>query len=186
MKIHRLATFALLALGALGLIGCYGGTHSADTEAPVVLSENITEGPAEVDISVPVDVIIPNMTINSKAKAPNGVLSQQDDVTLTDWVITPVRTDGGTIASPQWQNFYSVFVPAGGTATVQNYRIFPSEFFKQPPLIQLFPENGGVDKETAKRNIRQRLQIEVFGKTVGGKAVSLIFDVNLNFFYVSP
>ncbi len=186
MKIHRLATLALLALGALGTIGCYGNNSSGKTEAPVVLSENITSGPADVDISVPVDVTITTMTISSTAKAPTGALSQQDDVTLTDWVITPVRTDGGTVASPRWQNFYSVFVPAGGSANLQNYRIFPAEFFKQAPLVQLFPENGGVDKETAQRNIRQRLQIEVFGKTVGGQSVSLQFDVNLNFFYVSP
>ena len=38
-----------------------------------------------------------------------------------------------------------------------------------PPLNQLFPENGGFDKETGKHNIRQRLHIEIFGKTVAGK-----------------
>ncbi len=186
MKSHRLATFALLALGALGMIGCYGGNSSAQTEAPVVLSESITAGPADVDISVPADVVITSMTIESRAKSPGMVLSQQDDVNLTEWVITPVRTDGGTVASPQWHNFYSVFVPAGGSASLQNYRIFPSDFYTQAPLAQLFPENGGIDKETAKRTIRQRLQIEVFGKTVAGRSVSLIFDVNLNFFYQTP
>ncbi len=186
MRIHRLAIVALLGLGVLGMVGCYGGNSSASTEAPVVLSNSITEGAADVDISAPVDVIIKTMTISSKAKSPNVILTTQDDVMLTDWVITCSRTDGGTVASPQWQNFYSVYVPANGSANVQNYRIFPSDFFKQPPLNQLFPENGGIDKETGKRTIRQRLHIEIFGKTVAGKSISLFFDVNLNFFYVSP
>ena len=186
MRIHRLAVFVLIGVGALAMAGCVNGNNSADTEASVMLSESITSGPADVDISVPVDVTIPNMTISSRAKSPSVTLSQQDDVLLTDWVITCIRNDGGTVASPQWQNFYSVYVPANGTANLQNYRIFPSDFFTQPPLNQLFPENGGFDKETAKRTIRQRLHIEVFGKTVSGKGISLNFDVNLNFFYVTP
>jgi hypothetical protein len=187
MRIHRLAIVALLGLGALGMAGCYGGNSSASTEAPVVLSVSITQGVADVDISVPVDVFIANMTISSKAKSPSAVLSQQDDVTLTEWVVTCSRTDGGTVVSPVWHDFnQTTYVPANGTATLVNYRIFPSDFFKQPPLNQLFPENGGIDKETGKRTIRQRLHIEIFGKTVAGRAVSLPFDVNLNFFYVSP
>jgi hypothetical protein len=128
-------------------------------------------------------VAIENLTITSKAKSPSATLSQQQDVTLTEWVITPSRTDGGTVASPQWHNFYTVYVAAGGSTTIQNYRIFPAEYFLQAPLYQLFPANGGYDVETGKTNIRQRLHIEVFGKTVAGDAVSLAFDVNLNFFY---
>lgn len=182
MKIARigLAAFVLVAM-----VGC-GGNHSADTRGSVFLTANITQGPADVDISIPADVTIGSMAINSQAKSPDAALSQQQDVILTEWVITPVRTDGGTVASPQWRNYYTVYVPAGGSATVQNYRIFPADYFTQSPLNQLFPENGGFDSETGKRNIRQRLQIEVFGKTVSGDSVSLKFDVNLQFFYVTP
>jgi len=186
MRTHRLAIFALIGLGALAMAGCYDGNSTADTVAPVFLSEQVQPGPADVDISVPADVVIESMTIESHAKSPSVKLSAQDDVLLTDWVITPIRSDGGTVASPQWQNFYSVYVPAGGSASVANYRIFPAEYFQQAPLYQLFPQNGGYDKETNKTNIRQRMHIEIFGKTVAGKAVSLVFDVNLNFFYLAP
>jgi hypothetical protein len=186
MRTQRLAVFALIALGALVSGGCYDGNSSANTVAPVMLSENITNGPADVIMSNGADVTIGNLTINSKAKSPSATLSQQQDVTLTQWVITPSRTDGGTVASPQWQNTYTFYVPAGGSASVENARIFPAEYFLQAPLYQLFPANGGFDKETGRTNIRQKLHIEVFGKTVAGQAVSLVFDVNLNFFYVTP
>jgi hypothetical protein len=185
MRTQRLAVLALIALGALAVAGC-GGNESADTVAPVMLSESITEGPADVDVAVLADVTIANMSITSRAKSPGATLSQQQDVTLTQWVITPSRTDGGTVASPQWTNYYSVYVPANGSATVQNYRIFPAEYFLQSPLHQLYPQNGGYDTETGKTNIRQRLHIEAFGKTVAGRPVSLVFDVNLNFFYLAP
>jgi hypothetical protein len=183
MRTQRLAVFALIALGALAVVGCYGGNDSANTGAPVMLSESIQSGPADVSVGSGADVVIENMTITSKAKSPSATLSSQADVTLTEWVITPSRTDGGTVASPQWHNLYTVYVAAGGSTSIQNYRIFPAEYFLQAPLHQLFPQNGGFDVETGKTNIRQRLHIEVFGKTVAGEAVSLAFDVNLNFFY---
>ena len=184
MKSNRLALFVLFAVAVLGIAGC-GNNTSSKTEAEVFLSQNITQGPADVDMSVPADVSIANMTITSHAKSPTMVLSQQDDAILTDWTVTSSRSDGGTVASPVWHNYYQIYVPAGGTASLQNYRIFPAEFFRQPPLLQLFPENGGIDKETGNRNIRQRLHIAIYGKTVAGKSVSIEFDVNLNFFYVS-
>jgi hypothetical protein len=182
MKTSRFA----LTLGLAVAAAACGGNHSADTIAQVMLSANITSGPADVDISVPVDVTIPTMSISSQAKSPDVTLSQQQDVILSEWVVTPVRTDGGTIASPVWRNFYTVYVPAGGSAALNNYRIFPAEYFNVAPLVDLFPVNGGLDAETGNRNIRQRLDIEVFGKTVSGDSVSLKFPVDLNFFYVTP
>lgn len=183
MRTHRLAVFALIALGALALAGCYGGNESAETGAPVFLSQSVEPGPADVALSSGIDVTIEQLTIESHPKSPSVVLSAQDDVVLTEWVITPVRTDGGTVASPVWHNFYTAYVPHGGITNLQNYRIYPAEYFLQAPLYQLFPQNGGFDKETNQTNIRQRMHIEVFGKTVAGKEVSLVFDVNLNFFY---
>ena len=183
MKGHRIALALFLTVA---VVGCSGGNHSADTEAPVFLNANITQGPADIDISVPADVSIATMTISSHAKSTAATLSAQQDVMLSEWVVTPERTDGGTKASPQWRNYYEVYVPAGGSANLTNYRIFPAEYFKQQPLAQLFPENGGFDPETGHKNIRQRLKIAVYGKTIAGDSVVLNFDVNLNFFYQTP
>jgi hypothetical protein len=183
MKMSRLVAIVTLALAAGLLLGCTSGNSSANSEAQVVLSANIQQGPADVDISVPVDVTIGNLTINSQAKSPDVTLSQQQDVNLTEWVVTCTRSDGGTIASPQWTNYYVVYVPKGGSASLQNFRIFPSDYFTQPPLSQLFPENGGIDKETGKRTIRQKLQVTIYGKTVSGDKVEVSFPVNLNFYY---
>jgi hypothetical protein len=182
MKIIRIG---LLACLAAALVSC-GGNNSSDTVAPVFISVNITQGVADVDISVPADVTIDAMTFTSVAKSPTATLSQQQDVILSEWVVTAERTDGGTVASPQWRNSYNVYVPAGGSTTLNNYRIFPSDFFQQPPLNELFPENGGYDQETGRRNIRQKLTVEVFGKTVAGDRISVRFEVNVNFFYVTP
>ena len=183
MKVNRLALFVPVAVAAMAVAGC-SGNHSSDSVAPVFLTENITAGVATVNMATGTDVIIPSMTIDSHVKNPDstGQLSPQNDVTLTLWVITPSRVDGGTVASPQWRTAnITTYVPAGGSASLNNFTIFPAEFFNQPPLNQLFPQNGGIDKETGNSNIRQRLHIEIFGKTVSGKSVSLAFDNDLNF-----
>jgi hypothetical protein len=186
MRSNRLSLRMPVALVVLLVAAC-STNHSADSTAPIYLTENIPTGVADVDISVAADVTIPSMTINSHAKSPSGVLSGQDDVILDLWVITPQRSDGGTVASPQYRVAnLTTYVAAGGSASLQNYRIFPAEYFQQPPLNQLYPQNGGVDKETGKCNIRQTLHIEIFGKTVSGHPVSLAFDNALNFFYVTP
>jgi hypothetical protein len=182
MRTNRLALFVPVALAALIVSGC-GTNDSAKTEAEVFLQATQQPGPADVPMISGVDVTIPTLIITSKAKSPSAVLSPQDDVVLNQWVVTCTRTDGGTVASPSWQNFETVYVPANGTANLQNYRIFPAEYFLQEPLVQLLPGNAGLDKETGKANIRQRLHVEIFGKTVAGKAISVAFDVNLNFFY---
>ncbi len=181
MRPSRFALLACTVVAAAGLVAC-GSNTSSKTEAEVYLSQNIQQGPADVNMATSGDVTIANLTINSHAKSPEAVLSQQDDVILTDWVVTCSRTDGGTVASPEWRNYYQVYVPAGGSAALTNYRIFPQEYFQQPPLSQLLV-SPFLDKETANSNIRQRLHIAIYGKTVAGKGVSLEFDVNLNFFY---
>jgi len=184
MRPSRAVALCCVAAATLFVAGCTGN-HAADDESPVLLSASIQEGPADQAVNVSEDIQIGSMTIRSQAKSPDFTLSQQDDVTLTEWVVTPVRSDGGTVASPQWRNFYTVFVPAGGTASVQNYRVFPASYYTEPPLNQLWPANGGADKETGKQEIRQQLRIEVYGKTVSGKRVVLKFDVGIRFFYLA-
>ena len=181
MRSYRLSLIVPLALVVLGVAGC-GSNSTSKTEAEVYLTGTMQPGPADVNMATSGDVSIGTFIISSHAKSPSAVLSQQDDVMLDHWVVTCTRTDGGTVASPQWTNFESAYVPAGGSITLSNYRIFPAEYFSQPPLNQLLVYPF-LDKETSNSNIRQKLHLAIYGKTVAGKSVSLEFDLNLNFFY---
>lgn len=184
MTRRTLAALATVLL-AVTIAGCTAN-HSADTEADVFITVEIQQGVADVNMAVAADVAIENMTFRSQSKAPGAILSGQQDAILTDWVVTPSRADGGTKASPVWRWYYNVTVPAGGQANLQNYRVFPTDYFRQMPLVQLFPENGGIDVETGKRTIRQRLDVEVFGKTVSGRRLSVQFPITVNFYYATP
>lgn len=162
----------VLALGTL-LVSCGGSSSLDNTEASVVLTINIDTYNPDIDICSQVgDVSISDMTISSSLKDPGGTASSNQDVNLNRWVITPYRTDGGTEASPEWVYDQSVFVEANGEAALSNYRVYPLEYLSEIPLAYLLPENGGYDPETGNTNIRESLQLQIFGRTVSGKSVA--------------
>jgi hypothetical protein len=179
-----------IALAGLSL-SCGGNSTLDDTEAVVVLSIEIEQYNPDIDVcsqtQLGIDVSIDDMSIASNPKDPGSDLTSNQDVNLTRWVIRPYRTDGGSEASPEWSYDLTVYIPANGTTQLNNYRIYPVEYLTDPPLSHLFPENGGFDPETGNRNIRQSMELEIFGRTVSGKAVSTIpIPVAFNFFCGSP
>jgi hypothetical protein len=105
------------------------------------------------------------------------------DVNLKRWVITPYRTDGGSTASPQWTYDQVVYVPAGGSASLENYRVYPLHNLSELPLAHLLSENGGVDPETGNTSSRQSFELQIFGQTVSGKNVATIpISIDFKFF----
>jgi hypothetical protein len=175
--------FVTLAL-AMVVWSCGGNSTLDNTEAAVFLTIDVEGYNPDVDICLlPTDVAIDNMSIKSEAKNPEANLGTNHDVNLSRWVIRPYRTDGGSTASPEWTYDQAVYVPAGGNATLENYRIYPKEFLAEVPLANLLPENGGFDPETGNSNIRQSFELQIFGQTVSGKNVSTVpITIAFNFF----
>jgi len=185
----RIPQICILAALALLAASCGGNSTLDDTEAAVVLTVDVVEYNPEIDICLTagIDVTIEDMTVMSNPKSPGQDLGSNNDVNITRWVITPSRSDGGATASPEWAIDQGIFVPAGGEANLENWRVFPAEYFLQLPLSNLLPENGGFDPETGNRNIRQTLRLQMFGRTVSGKAVSTVpINIAFNFYCFSP
>ena len=170
----RFPQLCTLAALALLLASCGGSSTLDDTESAVVLTVEIEEYNPEVDVcnTFGADLTISKMIVTSSPKAPGTELGNANDVNITRWVITPERTDGGTVASPEWITDQGVFVPADGDVELDNWRIYPVESLVVPPLLYLFPESGGVDPETGSPIIRQSLWLVMYGRTVSGKAVN--------------
>ncbi len=179
----RLWQFGALMVLGVAALGCGGNSTLNEDKASVYLAVEIKEYNPDISVSQTADIYIKDMTIRSFLKDPGGTPSNAQDVRLTRWVVDPYRTDGGTTASPRWVHDIDVYVAAGGEAALENYRVYPAEFFREAPLVYLFPENGGVDPETGRTNIRQTLKIEIFGTTMGGKSISVVTNVAFNFFY---
>jgi hypothetical protein len=162
-------------------LSCAGGGIIEDSEANVYLvvstydyGDNPVTGLSNYYVAVcsGADIFIENLVIESRARNPGRAPGDGDDVVLSRWEITPYRLDGGT-PSPVWVRDFEVHVPALGEARLESHNLYPGEYFLEPPLVYLYPENGGFDPETGERIIRQSLKIEFFGKTTGGRDVSV-------------
>ena len=175
--------FVTLAL-ALVVWSCGGSSTLDNDQATVFLTVDVEEYNPEIDLCLQsTDIAISGMEITSETKDPQGASSANMDVNLKRWVITPYRTDGGSTASPEWTYDTMVYVPAGGSADLENYRIYPFENLGLVPLAHLLPENGGFDPETGNSNIRQSFELQIFGQTVSGKNVATVpISIAFNFY----
>lgn len=187
----RITSVGFVLVAALVLGSCGGNSTLDDTEAAVYITVEVEEYNPDIDVCLALvngnDIDIETMSVESHAKAAGGSLSSSQDVRLLRWVITPVRNDGGTTASPQAIFDQGILVPAGGITNLNNWRVYPVEYLNEIPLAYLLPENGGVDPETANRNIRQRFELQMFGETVSGKSVASVpQSIQFNFFCGSP
>jgi len=174
----------LLAMAVV--IGSCGGGGMSDLdsgEAAVYLtvSDYVYGDLAYPDVCGGIDLTIQTLTIQSNPVSPDVVLNSTQDVVLTRWVVTPYRTDGGTVASPVWIHDISVTVTAGSQTTLNNYPFYPAYFYDDPPLSYLFPENGGFDPETGETVIEQGLRVVWYGRTMEGKAVNLDYVIYSQF-----
>ena len=174
--------FVTLAL-ALVVWSCGGSSTLDNTEATVYLTVDVSEYNPDVDLCLQLgDIVIDSMDITSETKDPQGTTSPSQDVNLNRWVIKPYRTDGGTTASPEWTYDTQVYVPAGGSASLDNYRVYPFELLGEVPLAYLLSENGGFDPETGNSNIRQSFELQIFGQTIAGKSVATVpVSIGFNF-----
>jgi hypothetical protein len=187
----RFLGLGVMLAAALVLGSCGGNSTLDDTEAAVYITVDIEEYNPDIDVctylAAGTDMTISKLTIQSQPKSPTSTLNNQQDVRITRWVITPERMDGGSTASPQAIFDQGVIVPAGGNNDLENWRIYPVEYLDEVPLAHLLPENGGVDPETGNHNIRQRLVLQLYGKTMSGKSVaSEPQPIQFNFFCGSP
>jgi hypothetical protein len=170
----RFLQFCVVLTLALVVGSCGGNSTLDNSQAAVFLTVEIEENVPDVDLCAQnFDLTVGRMTINSSAKNTEANLTSSQDVNLTRWVITPYRTDDANATpSPEWSYNQAVYVPADGQADLENYRVYPLELMREIPLAYLLPENGGFDPETGNTNIRQSLQLQLFGETISGKSVA--------------
>ena len=161
-----------LAVVLLAASGVACTNREGETEAAVFITVDLQLQPGFVDVSVPKPVQVETINLASHLKDSTATDPQHfQDVTIDNYTVTFRRTDGGTIVPPM-QNFGGgVVVPSGGSATLSNYPVMYASALSGPPFDQLFPFNGGVDRETGKSEIDTAFDITVFGHTVSGQRV---------------
>jgi len=154
--------------------GCDSRLHETDGGG-VLLSVSDFDGlPTIVSVSAARAaglVTIDSITIESIVRDIDGAQSSLMNVEMQSYEVTYTRGDGGTrVPPPLVQKIFGV-TPAGGTQTYDNLPIILSDQLNNPPLKDLFLENGGFDKETDRTSIILNVRLRFFGRSIGGEAV---------------
>jgi len=162
---------AVAALVMATLPGCSTNTQG-DSASPVFLVGDFPLLPLSVCVNVNAPVQFNTTTLRNRLKNTNAASLQFMDVQLDKYTVTWSRIDGGTTSSPSQDFGGNILVPPNGSATLTNYPYMSADSLIRPPLDQLFPFNGGVDKETGRAEIRQAGHVTWFGHTLSGQPVT--------------
>ena len=160
----------LLMTAAVFAPGCTN--KQGETEAPVFITVDLVLQPGFVNVGVVAPVQINTMNLASHFKNPTQTDPQGfASVTLESYTVHFRRTDGGTRVPPDQNLPVGVLLASGGTATLTNFPVLPASQIQLSPFDQLFPFNGGFDRETGKAEIDTTFDITFFGHTVAGQRV---------------
>ena len=181
LTLSFLVAAAALALGALP--GCSTNTQG-DSATPVFCAGNFTLLPLTVNVASNAPVQFATTVLSCRLKNPNVTSLQFLDVQIDGYNVVWSRLDGGTKASPSQPFGGNVLVPPNGSTTLTNYPYMTAGNLILPPLDQLFPFNGGIDKETGRAEIRQAGKVTWYGHTLSGQPVtSEVATFDLIFIY---
>ena len=159
---------ALLLVGALAACTNKAGT----SESPVTISVNIKQQPGFVSVSANAPVQITEIDLLSHLKSANASDPQGfATVQLSYYTVVYSRRDGGKMVPAPETFAVGGNIPAGGTATLNNYPVMLASATQQSPFDQLLPFNGGIDQETGLPEIQIFFSVTFFGNTVSGQRV---------------
>ena len=164
---------ALIALALIALAAAPACTNDeGESEAPVFLTVDLADQAGLTVLNPPRTITIPTMEITSHLKNPSQTDPQGfADVQLNRYTVRYRRADGGTIVPPLQTFAAGGLVPSGGTTTLQEFPIISQTAIQNSPFDQLFPFNGGFDRETGSNEIRMFYDVTFFGQTASGHRV---------------
>jgi len=157
--------------GALTLAsGCTN--KEGQTEASVFLTVDLTDQAGLTNLNPPRTLTLPTMVVHSHLKDPAAADPQGfSNVQLSQYTVAYRRADGGTIVPPLQTFAAGGLIESGGDRTFNDFPILSQTAMQGTPFDQLFPFNGGVDRETGSNEIRMFYDITFFGLTVSGQRV---------------
>ncbi len=179
---NRFPLVAALLAGVLSIAGCSANTQGDDA-SPVYLEVSYELLPLTWNVGGGAPLQIQTTSVKSFLKNPGGGTSNFLDTLLDEYVVEWSRIDGGTKAPGSEPFAGNVVIPANGTSTLTNYPYMTASALLLPPLDQLLPYNGGIDRETRKSEIRCKATVTYRGHTMSGQPVRGVGNFDMIFIY---
>ena len=171
MKKHSFLLPTIIAALALATLPGCSTNVQGDSASPVFCFGNFQLLPLTVNVASNAPVQFTNTILNCRVKNSSLTSLQFLDTQIDQYTVVWSRLDGGTKVSPTQTFGGNVVVPPNGNASLSNYPYMSADSLIRPPLDQLFPFNGGIDKETGRSEIRQAGRVTWYGHTLSGQAV---------------
>lgn len=165
----------LTAVLAVSSLSC--GNEFTRSASPVELVVTNTQNIHRIDLANDAEgcnVSVGTINIRAILKAPDLNVDQRfNDVRITRYRVSYVRTDGGTSVPAQFVRTIDILVTANGSDSgLGAFTILTSDAINQAPFAALLPQNGGRDPETGRSTIRMDVIVEIFGETLAGANVA--------------
>ena len=126
-------------------------------------------------------------TINVEVRLKDpatGINQQFNDVRITRYRVSYVRTDGGTaVPAPFVLTMDSLVTANGGVQSLSTFIVLQADALTQAPFAALFPTSasGGRDPQTGRSRIDMDVVVEIFGQTLAGTNVEATTRFPLEF-----
>lgn len=176
--------WVLIAAAAFSFSCSNEFTRSA---APVELVVSNTQELQKIDLrpgAPNCDVNVASVLIRAILRNPSEATQQFNDVKITRYRISYVRTDGGTLVPSSFVRSIDLLVPTGGADTsLGSFLAFQSDALTQAPFASLLPQNGGRDPETGRSTVRMDIILDLFGETLAGANVTGRTRIAVDFCY---
>lgn len=170
-KLPSLLSAVLVAFAVAALPGCSTNTQG-DSASPVFLAGDFQLLPLQMCVNSNTPLLFATTVLRNRVKNPSVTATQFLDVQVDMYVVVWRRIDGGTTASTSQSFPGNIIVPPNGQSTLTDYPYMTADSLLRPPLDQLFPFNGGIDKETGRAEIRQSGSVTWYGHTLSGQPVT--------------
>ena len=162
--------FAAVAM----LWACSGdiNRNSSPVELVVTNSQNLNRIDLELN-AANCNQSIATVNMSAIVKNQNTSDNRFNDVRITRYRVSYVRTDGGHAVPASFvRSIDSLLTANGGSTALNNFLAFEPDAINQAPFAALLPVNGGRDPETGRPVVQMDLILEVFGQTLAGENVS--------------
>ena len=166
-------TFSLsIAILAAAFVCASCTNKQGETESPVSIAVNLPLQAGLTNVNPARTITIPTMTLQSRLKNPTQSNPQGfADVQLSFYTVRYYRNDGGTRVPPLQTFAVGNLLPSPGSVTLTDFPVLSQTALGQTPFDQLFPFNGGFDRETGSNEIRLFYDVTFFGQTLAGQRV---------------
>ena len=184
---RKLASIAAVALVGAAALSCKEiNRQSSPVQLVVTTSQTLHRldlKPGALNCNQSIGTVtIRNVLIQNAQPGSLPTNATLDDVKITEYRISYVRTDGGTSIPAPFTRSISILVPVGGVgADLGTFLAFQPDALTQAPFAALLPQNGGKDPQTGRSVVQMDVILEVFGSTMAGERVSGSTRIPLDF-----